>query len=154
MAVIDDRILWDGSLNILSHFDTTERMHRWVSTAKVEEAMTKHRLDTCDVCCANEYFSVFSRDPISHEHKVALMGRRIMLLRKAMGLSQYDLALSGSLAQPTISEIESGKPNTRLVTTVAICALLDSELMIVPRYFVPTFADMLSRDSARQPHNH
>lgn len=50
IAVIDNAILWEGSLNILSHKNTTERMRRIQSTLEVERALFGHRLNGCEHC--------------------------------------------------------------------------------------------------------
>jgi len=41
VAIIDDHIVWEGSLNILSHRDTKEQMRRFESKAVVEEVLQK-----------------------------------------------------------------------------------------------------------------
>ena len=51
VAVIDENIAWDGSLNILSQSKTKERMTRWDSHSKASEIKRSHRLDRCGECC-------------------------------------------------------------------------------------------------------
>lgn len=44
-AIIDNRILWDGSLNILSHKDTEEHMWRYEGVSAVEQIIRDLELD-------------------------------------------------------------------------------------------------------------
>ena len=44
-AIIDDNILWDGSLNILSHGDTEEHMWRYEGATAIEEIVRNLELD-------------------------------------------------------------------------------------------------------------
>lgn len=46
-AIIDNRILWDGSLNILSHRDTEEHMWRYEGTQAVEQIIRDLNLNEC-----------------------------------------------------------------------------------------------------------
>lgn len=45
VAIIDDAILWDGSLNILSHRDTEEQMRRFEAPSAIEETVRNLGLD-------------------------------------------------------------------------------------------------------------
>ncbi|HEY9776778.1 MAG TPA: phospholipase D-like domain-containing protein [Planktothrix sp.] len=53
VAVIDDEIAWDGSLNILSQWETNERMTRWESRDKAAEIKKSHQLHLCETCLKN-----------------------------------------------------------------------------------------------------
>jgi len=45
VAIIDDAIAWEGSLNILSHRDTGEQMRRFEGPSAIEEIITNLELD-------------------------------------------------------------------------------------------------------------
>jgi hypothetical protein len=45
VAIIDDTIAWEGSLNILSHKDTEEHMRRFEGPSTVEEIIRNLELD-------------------------------------------------------------------------------------------------------------
>jgi hypothetical protein len=49
IALIDDKIAWEGSLNILSHHDTQEQMRRIEGTNAVKEIARNMELDKNDV---------------------------------------------------------------------------------------------------------
>jgi hypothetical protein len=53
IIIVDEDIFWFGTMNILSHFDTIERMERSRNRRKVEEAILKYRLDLCSPCVCN-----------------------------------------------------------------------------------------------------
>ena len=53
IIIVDEDIFWFGTMNILSHFDTIERMERSRNRRKVEEAIRKYRLDLCSPCVCN-----------------------------------------------------------------------------------------------------
>ena len=57
----------------------------------------------------------------------------IRQLRKAMALSQADVADLSGVSQGKVSQIERGTANPELATLNAICAALDAELILVPR---------------------
>ncbi len=50
LAVIDQSVLWEGSLNILSHFDAIERMRRFTDTNDIDGTVSEAKLDECDSC--------------------------------------------------------------------------------------------------------
>ncbi|MDB5806027.1 MAG: transcriptional regulator, family [Betaproteobacteria bacterium] len=66
-------------------------------------------------------------------------GNIIRNARKALNLSQGELAEKVGTRQATISLIESGSGATRLETILAILAALDLELTIGPRSRGPRF---------------
>ena len=49
------------------------------------------------------------------------MGRAIRARRRALGLSQADLAAQTGLSQPTISAIEGGKPRAQVGLVLLLC---------------------------------
>jgi superfamily I DNA and/or RNA helicase len=53
VAIIDDNIAWEGSLNILSHKDTEEQMRRFEGPSAVEEIIRNLELDA-DMAAGNQ----------------------------------------------------------------------------------------------------
>lgn len=49
------------------------------------------------------------------------LGRAIRARRRALGLSQADLAAQTGLSQPTISAIERGKPTAQVGLVLTLC---------------------------------
>ena len=72
VAIIDDDIEWEGSLNILSHRDTKEQMRRFKSRAIVEEVLRELELGETSV----EEVLTFERCPKCGKEMVIRLGRR------------------------------------------------------------------------------
>ena len=61
------------------------------------------------------------------------VGSILRRARKQCGLSQTQLGERAGLRQATISQVETGNPSATLETILALLAVLDLELRIVPR---------------------
>lgn len=135
VAVIDESIFWDGSLNILSFNRSSERMTRWQSRQKVEEGIAKHQLSTCEICCA---------PIVSGDELCAITCRQIGLMiarrRKMLGLTQRDLANKAIMRQPRIAEVESGSDDLKVSTIMRLFGALDLSLTSVPKFLLPSLA--------------
>ena len=68
----------------------------------------------------------FARDPKQ-------LGSLIRKARKALGLSQVELASRAGLRQETISLIETGSPATRIDTLMRLMVALDLEMSVGQR---------------------
>jgi DNA-binding XRE family transcriptional regulator len=150
VAIIDDEILWEGSLNILSHNDTQESMRRWTCRVQVARSLAKNELFNCNTCSIQPGFSLFANHNFSIADRVKFMWCRIVDKRKLLGLSQTELAKRSGVIQSTISECISGKRKIMLEAFVAICHALDLELIVVPRYLVPAIEDLLHHEPVRE----
>ena len=61
------------------------------------------------------------------------VGSLVRRARKQCGLSQAKVGERAGLRQATISQVERGNPSATLETILAVLAVLDLELRIVPR---------------------
>jgi hypothetical protein len=120
VIVIDDCIMWEGSLNFLSWFNTTERARRWESRGEVAAAIKKHQLLPCDHCAIPS---------IRH-----LIAER----RKALGLKLEDVARIAGTHRRLISEVESGIRDARLETIDRICNALGLQVLVAPEHVAAT----------------
>lgn len=75
------------------------------------------------------------------------IGNTIRRARKKIGMTQAKLGEKTGLRQGTISQIESGSPETKLETILTVLAALDLELNITQRK--STF-DILLGSSGRE----
>lgn len=132
LAVIDETVLWDGSLNVLSHYDTRERMTRWVSRTKVFDAVAQHNLDACQQCSDS-----------SKRQTAETIGEAIIERRKTLGVSQRELALLLDIDQSTLSKIESGKRDAKLSTLIRIGGFLRMEIRYLPWFALPSYDQRL-----------
>ena len=146
LAVIDDKVFWEGSLNILSHNQSNERMNRWSNSRALREALISHKLDSCGDCRKRGSMKQFSRDSecdFEHRRMVAdITNRRIEL-----GLSQRQLAMMVGVSRLTICHFESGKYDIRLWTLLKICESLDFKLKALSWHDIPALNDILDSDS-------
>lgn len=146
LAVIDDKVFWEGSLNILSHNQSNERMNRWSNSRALREALISHKLDSCGDCRKRGSMKQFSRDSecdFEHRRMVAdITNRRIEL-----GLSQRQLAMMVGVSRLTICHFESGKYDIRLWTLLKICESLDFKLKALSWHYIPALNDILDSDS-------
>jgi DNA-binding XRE family transcriptional regulator len=144
LAVIDENILWEGSLNILSYRNTKERMRRWTDPTEVLQAVSQHRLDDCSVCYTNHArYGLGLASMLPPAAAVPLLLRRLADRRAALDLSQGDLAHTCGTTQSVISRIEMGKSNIGLARFLELAHAVDLEPVLVPRLLVPSVLRLL-----------
>jgi hypothetical protein len=121
LLIIDDVILWEGSLNFLSHVATKEHVRRTVSWREVRIVKEKHNL--------GEGSGVVQDD-------VKQLRESISKRRKERRLSQRELAELIKAKHSTVSRIENGKG--KLIPGMLSDALraLDLSLIAVPTHLV------------------
>lgn len=144
LAVIDDSILWEGSLNILSHRKTSERMRRWTNRTQVREAVRLHHLDECAICLENHSrYGLGSVKLAPPAVGAPLLVQRLTERRAMLKLSQAEIADKCGTTQSVISRIEVGKSSIKLVTFLELAAAVELEPILVPRLLVPSVTRLL-----------
>jgi DNA-binding XRE family transcriptional regulator len=144
LAVIDENIFWDGSLNILSQRNSRERMTRWVDRSTAFRAIVAHELNQC-AACAQQRRSASAMPRTDNESlQIKLIGSLLRNRRKLLGLSQKDLAAATGLSQSTVSDIESGDRSIGAMNLLKLCSRLDLTLRPIPWYVLPTIDDLFS----------
>jgi transcriptional regulator with XRE-family HTH domain len=138
-VVIDEHIVWDGSLNPLSQTRTYERATRWEDRAAVREAVIDHRL-FCDKC-----FNKADGERLSPEHYLNQIGRDIENRRRALGMSQAELAKLTGVTQSVISRAEAGSSFPTVEKMNRIYFALDMAFKPVPTYVLPYLNELLQR---------
>ncbi len=145
IAVIDERVLWDGSLNVLSHRNTCERMSRIVSREMAMNAMVEHRINQCDTCLVKRGRPAFAGGTATPNEQRQLLGLRIQQRRLDLRMTQHQLAVRAGVGQQTISDLEKGKRlNISLHVICAVCHQLNLELRPVPWFYLPLLDDRLA----------
>jgi DNA-binding XRE family transcriptional regulator len=139
LIVIDDRILWEGSLNALSQFETTERMRRWDSLEETRAAVRLHHLTGCESC--SEEFAMTNEND---QTRMKRFGQIMANARMRRGWSQAELAAKASVGQRIISSVETGN-DAKVTTIFKICEQLDLELCVVNAFLVPAVANLLAK---------
>lgn len=135
LVLVDENVLWEGSLNPLSHRDTSERMIRWESFQMVCNAVLKHNLNKCLAC----------RKSSCDGNVQNLVGSWIRKRRMQLKLSQSELSNMTKISQHTISKIEQGKYDCRLSTASKILKELDLHFRPVPWFMVPVIDGHLNQ---------
>ncbi|HEY9717722.1 MAG TPA: helix-turn-helix domain-containing protein [Trichormus sp.] len=148
VIIIDEEILYDGSLNSFSHTTSSERMTRWEDRDMACQAMLMHELNLCDPCRSYGFNITESEDEVDHDRK--LIGIIVRRRRKRLRLSQRELANKLGLHQSVLSKIESG---TRIVNAnllILICRKLGLRLTPVPEYVTPTLDEITANGGMPQ----
>jgi DNA-binding XRE family transcriptional regulator len=136
LCIIDNHIMWEGSLNALSHYETTERMRRWTSKEETLAAIKLHRLDECDACRPS-----YSTKDESMAVKLNKFGGALAQARQAKGISQIELAKLTGISQRIISAIENGQ-DARVSTILRLCTHIDVDVCLVRSILLPALADL------------
>jgi hypothetical protein len=137
-ALIDLEILWEGSLNILSHINTKEHMRRWKSEGVAREILVKYGLAECKQCETNKrQYGISSGDL----HK---LGGFLAMQRTNRSLTQRSLAKDCGLPHSRIRQVEEGN-NVTMATIYKITEELDLDVVFVPKKLSPSTTEFLKR---------
>lgn len=137
VIVVDDLILWDGSLNLLSHTNTKERMTRWQDAELVSSTIRTYKLNRCDHCRGLPESWTSKDGRMSSAQRIDFFCGCIKQRRLEAKLTQKALAERAGVAQQLISDIERGNRNAEMNTLFRICDALDMQLIAAPRYQLP-----------------
>ena len=89
-----------------------------------------------------------------HIHKVPeqiqVIARTLAAARASTGLSQVELARQLGVPQSHLSRLETGKVDLRTSSLLELARLLDLEVMLVPRQWVPAVGK-LTQGADAQP---
>ena len=145
LAVVDGAVLWEGSLNILSHAQTQEHMRRSEGWREVREAVRKHALLDCAQCKSGQLtYGTAGSMP----ERLSSLGRLLASRRKLMRLSQRELSQKCGLPHSGIQKIESGR-NVTVYTLFHVAAELELEPLLIPSAFVPSVVKLLQKSADR-----
>lgn len=134
-VIVDDSILYSGSLNALSQYDSSEEMRRWNDKEKVRNVVRNKKLNEC-LSCRKEGINMFPTEGDIQDQ----IARAVRCARRRLGLTQTELAARCRVDQRTISAIENGNRNFSLATFAELCKVLDINLHFSPWYATPAVA--------------
>jgi|AGTN01.3.fsa_nt_gi Predicted transcriptional regulator with C-terminal CBS domains len=137
VAVFDGRILWDGSLNIMSYNTTwhKDRMTRITSPHMAQLAIGQLGLENCDNCIELRKANVIG--PCMYMVEVATLGRVVKQKRVELGITQNQLAARIGVHSTIIARIEAGTSIPQLPTFLALCKVFGDSLITVPTNTLP-----------------
>jgi HTH-type transcriptional regulator / antitoxin HipB len=69
------------------------------------------------------------------------LGQQLRARRRALGLTQAEVALLAGTTQKTVSQLETGKPTSRLDVVAAVAEALGLELVAVSHDALPPGLD-------------
>jgi len=133
LLIIDEEIMWEGSLNFLSHHETTEHVRRSVNRREVNEVRKRHKLNDCNQC-----IKVESGD---NGRLVEFVVQR----RQALGLSQGEMAKALKASQSLISRIEAGKVTLTRQLFQRMLDHLNLRIMLVPAHLCNATATFINK---------
>lgn len=136
-AIIDQRILWEGSLNILSHTGNSEHMRRWDNRDEVERVIEQHLLLHCADC--KQIIGLFC--PGYPNTTTEALGAQIKRHRLKASMSLRELEAQSGISRRAIGQVERGNGSTH--TTVEILNNLEMHLCLVQNHLVPSIAQKL-----------
>lgn len=139
LAIVDEAILWEGSLNILSHSYTTERMRRIVDVREVHEALLTHSLYDCQSCIEN-----------MAQMQIERFTTQILTQRLSLKITQKELADACGMKASNLARIESKSPDLKTSTLKRIARYVGLEIILVPRWLLPTVASLI-HDTRHEP---
>jgi DNA-binding XRE family transcriptional regulator len=121
LILIDDAILWEGSLNFLSHFDTSEHVRRSSNWREVLEVKERHKL---------KEIPSYVQGTVKHDQIHRMLAQR----REGAGLSQADIAQELDMDKSEISRMERGRRRLLNTCLTKVLDALDLRLILVPAY--------------------
>lgn len=143
LIVIDAEIFWDGSLNPLSHRDTSERMTRTVDPDVVQDVLKRHKLGRCETCAELRMTKLLHPRQLTTKNLRDVLTKQIREQRIAIGWSQRELGVRTGVSQKVISQFENSKRDLRFDTLFRILLALEMNLGIVPWWFGPTLNEIV-----------
>jgi len=126
LAVFDELFLCDGSLNVLSQSESSERMNVFESPEMVADAIAFHQLDACDECKVMRVAG----------DRIATLRETFVNRREALGLTKRELAARAQVQRMTLSRFEAGKDTIRLNALEKLCWTLGLQIRCVPNHMI------------------
>ena len=135
-VVIDESILYDGTLNTLSYRDTDENMTRYTAREKIVDTIFRYDLDYCEECFLAHKTSLI-RHPNSIELQQKRFGATIERRRIQLGLSRASLAEQAGVHPRVLARLLRGDGNSTMKTIMQVCEALQLKCEALPWYIMP-----------------
>jgi DNA-binding XRE family transcriptional regulator len=144
LIVIDGSTLWTGSLNVFSHYQSSETMDRFELRERALKAITERRFYACADCAS--FVGLRPVVPEQSAQRLRQLGARLIQARARANCTQAQLAQHLGCQQALLSQVENGKRNVGSQTLIQAGCALDLELMFVPRRLVPLVESIIIHD--------
>jgi DNA-binding XRE family transcriptional regulator len=141
LAVIDYKVSWGGTLNILSYTQRTdEEIWRWTDEDWARDAVKRRGYKTlCHICAQTD-----QRPPAWLSLDAIEIGSQIAELRRQAGMSQDQLAEATGSCRTVISRLELGYSYPRLDLFIRIYTVFQKIYLPVPSRRVEIFDHLAS----------
>jgi DNA-binding XRE family transcriptional regulator len=137
-VLIDKRIMYFGSMNVFSHFDTSECMRRTEDPEEIEEACEKFNLDHCEECM-RKHHELWGNSDVDIPMKQ--FGLLLKKQRIRLSLSQLDLERLSGVPHQTIGAMERGR-NCHIDAFLSVLKALGLSLAMVPPDTAPAILNI------------
>lgn len=141
IAILDGKVHYEGSLNIMSHRDTAENMRRFSIAEEADVIASMHGLDLCLMC--NDAKAKHGTGNLQPEPSVRL-GESIKRQRRFLGLSQEQLAARCDIWRSQLTNMEKDC-KAPLSVLFAVLNALDLEVLLVPKRHALSLSSHLER---------
>jgi DNA-binding XRE family transcriptional regulator len=148
VCIIDNQIIWDGSLNTLSHNARKytvkgepkhERMTRYVDPIRVIGAIQDHKLHDCPDCKHRRTRHNIAELELSDKN----VGLLVRTRRKALGMTQAEVARLIQVDRRTIANIEQGDTLPAFGVFLKLTNLLGRQVAWLPPPVVPNVSQII-----------
>lgn len=140
-AIIDGKILWRGSLNILSFADTIEEMVRQDDPVESLRTIKRRDLHQCSECAQKNGSKQNPITPIGED--LAMISGFIVENRERLAMSQRQLASLSNVDRSTLAQLETGRRIPSLEVLVQVYGALGYRLAAVPDGLTPYLEHVL-----------
>lgn len=144
-VVIDFKISWEGSMNVLSHTNAKEHMRRSTDSDEVYEIVRQQELKKCAKCLVNRRKFSFGN---ASESRLKQVANLLIQNRKLQRVSQRKLAKLTGVSHQRIGEIESGS-NLKIETMLTYGDHIKVETLLVPEHYVAAVCNLMVGDNPR-----
>jgi len=120
-VLVDEDILWEGSLNLLSHYDTTEHLRRSINRKEVREVRDRHKLNN---------IPSYGNSALGTDR----FGKLLVQRRKECGISQTQCARDIRTDASEVSRLERGARKPLNDVFAKMLEYLDMRIVLVPAY--------------------
>jgi DNA-binding XRE family transcriptional regulator len=145
LAIIDHGIIWDGSLNILSYYKSSERMTRWYDPTRACQAIRQHQLDACPEC-QMQIGQMKEQDLLLSRNNIPGI---IQSRRQQLGLSQTELSAKAGIDRKSLIRIENGNVEPSFSTLHKIFEVLGRSMILLPPRVIPNVVQLVRLEYAK-----
>ena len=140
IAVIDDFVLWEGSLNFMSHRDTSERMRRFVDRQEIGAAIVQY--DNCRICAVN-------RKLVKTRYSAYNLAPALERYKRRAGESLRSLSARIGVSACRLSRVKNSQDQLSVDSMKKLAHVIEIESIAVPKVLLSQVAALIDRYERR-----